>query len=546
MGKLRGWGVRCVLLATSAALTATGLATTNGAACNGPQGLVATLHAHPSTENAIALGSWFANRQQYECAVETFHDALKTDPKSAQLRYLEGLALVGTGKPDAATQDLLESTRLQPDAIKPHLVLAALYNESGKSDEADEQWRRALAIDPHSEVALEAFSSALLARKDYVGVVGVLQHAPRTETLALHLAQALDALNYLDGASDVLLEAAKLSPDSLPLATTESVILIKKRSYLEAVKLGKYTLDHHPGNREAELSYLRILVMTQHYSLARSLGLKLLAETPHDSEVLYLNGVEDREVGDFASAKAHLEEAVSLVPDFYYSRFHLGTVLVTLHEWKEGKENLEKAIAMGDTDPKAHYELALALHGLGENDRAGQELQQYKDQMKTDEDALEASTNAAQGDKDLAAGDMPAAIAHYRTACDTEPGNASYKFQLSNALHKTGDLAGERAQLEEAVKLDPKLAGAQKQLGYLLARSGDATGAIQHFQMAVQAAPAWVDAWINLSGELAETGHFAEARNAVDMALRLDPANAQARKLSDRLTRDPAAQHSNP
>jgi predicted TPR repeat methyltransferase len=64
--------------------------------------------------------------------------------------------------------------------------------------------------------------------------------------------------------------------------------------------------------------------------------------------------------------------------------------------------------------------------------------------------------------------------------------------------------------------------------------------------MAVQAAPAWVDAWINLSGELAETGHFAEARNAVEIALRLDPANTQARKLSDKLTRDPAAQQANP
>jgi predicted TPR repeat methyltransferase len=96
------------------------------------------------------------------------------------------------------------------------------------------------------------------------------------------------------------------------------------------------------------------------------------------------------------------------------------------------------------------------------------------------------------------------------------------------------------------VKLDPKLAGAQRQLGYLLARSGDAAASIEHFQMAVQDAPGWVDAWINLSGELAEAGQFAEARHAVEMALRLDPANAQAQKLSDQLARDPSAQQANP
>jgi tetratricopeptide (TPR) repeat protein len=516
------------------------------AACTGPQAMTARLHAQPTTDNAIQLGSWFASHKQFECAVATFRTALKADPKSAQLNYLEALALLGAGQNSAAMPPLLESVQLDPTAIKPHMVLANVYEGAGKIAESDEQWKQALAIDPHSEIALDGYSSSLLARKDYVGVIGLLQHAPRTETLAIRLAEALESLNYLDGASDVLLEATKLSPDSLPLANAESVVLIRKRSYLEATKLWKYTLEHHPGNRQAELSYLRILVMTQHYTLARPLGIELLAQTPHDPEVLYLNGVEDHEVGDYPAARAHLEEAVAQVPDFYYSRFYLGVALVALHEWKEGKENLEKAIALGDTDPKVHYELAMALHGLGENDRAAQEIQQFQDLKKADEDALEASSHAAQGDADYAAGKMQEAIMHYRQSCEEEPGNATYKFKLAIVLHKAGDTESERAQLEEAVKLDPKLAGAQRQLGYLLARSGDAAASIEHFQMAVQDAPGWVDAWINLSGELAEAGQFAEARHAVEMALRLDPANAQAQKLSDQLARDPSAQQANP
>jgi len=76
----------------------------------------------------------------------------------------------------------------------------------------------------------------------------------------------------------------------------------------------------------------------------------------------------------------------------------------------------------------------------------------------------------------------------------------------------------------------------------LLARSGDADAAIEHFQLAVRNAPGWVDAWVNLAAELAVAAHFPEARQAVTMALRLDPTNEQARKLSDRLAHDPAAQ----
>jgi tetratricopeptide (TPR) repeat protein len=516
------------------------------AACTGPQALETNRRAHPTTANAIQLGGWFAGHKQFQCAVETFQTALKVDPGSAQLNYLEALALVGAGKPAAAIPLLQESIRLQPDVLKPHLLLATIEDHSGNPDQADAEWKKALAIDPHSELALEDFSAALLARQDYVGVVGLLQYAPRTETLTLHLAEALEALNYVDGANDVLLEAMKLAPDSLPLANAESVVLIKKHSYNEAVKLLGYMTALHPGNRAADLEFLRILVLTRHNDIARPIGLRLLAQTPHDWEVLYLNGILDHTVGDYANAKAHLAESVSLNPDFFYSHYYLGLVLVTLHEYKDARENLDKAIELGDPDPKAHYELALALHGCGENDRAAQEIQQYQDLRKAQEDDLEASAQADQADGEMARGKVQQAIEHYRQACEKAPGKATYKYRLAMAFHKLGDVENERTQLEAAVKLDPQLAAAQKQLGYLLARSGDAPGAVEHFQLAVQSAPGWVDAWINLAAELAVEAQFPEARKAVDMALRLDPNSSQAHELSTRIASDPAAQQTRP
>ena len=96
------------------------------------------------------------------------------------------------------------------------------------------------------------------------------------------------------------------------------------------------------------------------------------------------------------------------------------------------------------------------------------------------------------------------------------------------------------------MKLDPKLAAAQVELGYLLSRSGDTIGAIEHFRLAVDAAPGWVDAWINLAAQLAVGGQYADARKAVATALKLDPENAQAKRLRDRLAQDPAAQQARP
>jgi Flp pilus assembly protein TadD len=165
---------------------------------------------------------------------------------------------------------------------------------------------------------------------------------------------------------------------------------------------------------------------------------------------------------------------------------------------------------------------------------------------QADEALIEAAASERQGDKNLDTGNLKEAILQYRQAVDKVPENANYKYNLSVALHQSGDFAGEQAQLEQAVKLKPDLAEAQGQLGYLLDRSGDPDAAVQHFRAAVQAAPGWVDAWINLSAELAATGQLDEARKAVATALHLQPANPKALKLSNLLAHDPSAQSTQP
>ena len=508
--------------------------------------MVAKLHAQPTSDNAVALGSWYAAQKQFDCATEVFRSALKTDPKSAQLHYLEGLALVGGGHPGEALPALEESTRLDPQVIKPHLMLAYLYGQSGQHAEEEDQWKQALVIDPHSAPALEGLTAELLGRQDYTGVIVLLKSAHLSEKLAIYLSQAFGELNYLNQANSVLAEAMKSSPNSVPLASAMTVVLVKQHRYQESINMLQRTVEQNPGNTEAELQLFRVLVLTNHINAARPIGPKLLDKRPHDSEVLYLNGIVDRAVGDNALAKVVLERAVAIDPNFFNSRYNLGMVLVFLKEWPEAKMQLEKAIALGAPQPQVHFELAKALRGLGENERAQQEMQLYQQLKKTEEANLEASTSSTQGDADLAAGKVTEAIAHYREAVQGAPDNASYKYQLSIALHQAGDTEGERAQLEQAVKLNPQLAGAQNELGYLLTRSGDPAAATEHFRMAVQAAPAWVEAWINLAAVLAESSHFAEARAAAATALRLDPDNEQARKLNERLGQDPAAQQAHP
>jgi tetratricopeptide (TPR) repeat protein len=516
------------------------------AACNGPADLVAKLKAHPTTDNTVLLGNWYASHKQFDCAIATFRTGLKSDPKSAQLHYLVGLAFVVGNHATDALPDLERAVQLDPRVIKPHLLLAHVYDQAGRHKEAEEEWHQALAIDPKSETALEGLSQDLLGRNAYIDVVLLLRSAPRTEKFSISLAKALGNLNMLDDARDVLTEALNERPRSLPLSSALIVVLVKQLRYQDAINLAQHMVEVNPGSQEAEVQLLRILVLTNHINAARPIGPKLLAERPHDAEVLYLNGIVLRSVGDYPGARKLLDQSVAEDPNSPNSHYELGMVLVFLKDWAPARQELEKAIAMGAKEPQAHYQLALALRGLGDSQGAQKEFQAYQDQKASDESQLEASMKAAQGDDDLKNDKLQDAIGHYKEAVAAQPDNANFKYKLALGLDRAGDTDGERAQLEQAVKLDPGLAGAQYQLGYLLSRAGDSSGAIEHFRLAVKAAPGYVDAWISLSAELAMAGQFAEARNAVAMALRLDPESERAQKLNDQLSHDPAAQQNQP
>lgn len=517
-----------------------------GQSCVPPPGMAAKLHGHPSSEESMALGGWFATHKQTACAVETFRAALKFAPKSAQLHYLEGLALIENARPAEAITAIQKAIQLEPKALKPHLLLAYLYDREKKEPEAEAEWKRALAIDSQSVEALEGLSAALLDREDYIGVVQLLQSAPRTEKLSIALSKAYGLLHLLDQAHDVLTEALQAHPGSVPLACAMSVVLVKQVRHQDAVNLLQETVDKNPGNPEAELQLFRLLVLTNHTAQAQPMGPAMLARHPHDPELLYLNGLLERILGDYPKAKAHLLEAISLDPNFANSHFNLGMVLVALREWKEGEVQLEKALELGATEPQVHFELFKALRGLGETERAQAEMKLYQQRQKADEALLEARMNASQGDKDMQASNLADAILHYREAVQGAPESADYKFRLAIALDQSGDKDGEREQLDAALKIDPDFPGAQRQLALMLREKGDGAGAIEHLRLAVHASPTWIKAWINLSAVLAENARFGEAREAVATALRLDPANAEARELSDQLEHDPAAQAAQP
>ena len=344
-------------------------------------------------------------------------------------------------------------------------------------------------------------AKSLLASRDYAAVIKLVRSTTHDENLALDLALAYERTGRLDEASAILRHALSQTPSSLPLANTLALIDLKAERHDEATALLAKQYALRPNDLETQIDYFRVLVVNDQRDKALPLGKALLTRAPHDFNVLYLNGVLEREDGDYASAKGHLEAALQLNPSHADCLYNLGVALARLHQPDEARIRLEKAISLGWNSPEIHYELANVDRALGDTEKATQQMALYQQETRAKEQRTVAFSKAAQGDEEMRSGELKSAVLNYREASDAVPANPLFAYKLAIAL----DASGDQAQAE------------------------------QQFRRAVQMDPNFTAAWIGLASTLAKESKMPEAKDAINTALRLDPDNAQAQTISKQL-----------
>lgn len=509
-------------------------AQTPAPACHGPLALETQVKAHPDVSGWTALGNYYGEHQQFACAAKALRSALRLSPHSAQLNYLLGLALYEGNECDQAVPYFRASAQADPSKLPTHLLLGTCLARANQIPDAEEQWRDAVKIEPTSDMARHGLSRALIEQRKYGDEIEFLRDASLDPPLAVDLSIAYGNIGRLDDAIGVITKAMQ-SSDDVHLSSNLVALYVKAQRSDEAEKVAQKAYASHPDDFLAQIDYMKTLVLNGDWTPARPLGEKLLAEKPHDFDVLYTNGVLERQDGHYEAARDHLKEAEQMnqqMPNLFYN---LGVALARLHDPAGAVEQMRTAMTLGDKDPEVHFELANALRLTGQADEARKEMAVYQQAVRDEQNRTLSASKASEADTDLEKGDLQRAIALYREAVAAFPKDTMVGYKLALALDKAGQTEEERTVLQQLLAADPTVAAAQYQLGYLDSRSGDNAAAEQHFRSAVTAAPAYVDAWISLAATLGMESKFPEAQQAVAVALRIDPQNTQAQQLNHEL-----------
>jgi tetratricopeptide (TPR) repeat protein len=163
------------------------------------------------------------------------------------------------------------------------------------------------------------------------------------------------------------------------------------------------------------------------------------------------------------------------------------------------------------------------LNTLGRTDdarRATEKLKQ-KGLSPADEEVLKAAECAA-------AGDLPAAIPHYRAAIAHEPRRADLVASLALALLETGDPEAALVSARSAVEIDPQDANTHYALGHILRLGEDDAAALAALNQAVELDPEFMIALYEQGMLLAKSGELRQALANFEKFLAAHPGDPAA------------------
>jgi tetratricopeptide (TPR) repeat protein len=249
----------------------------------------------------------------------------------------------------------------------------------------------------------------------------------------------------------------------------------------------------------------QILAQSGEWVLAREhldRAIQIQGDTPAAARAYYLRAGIHGEQNELEGARADLERAVQLRPDFAEAWSDLGTVRRNvldetgalsaferavridpkngksqfrlgseyLHSGKphEAVEHLREALRLDPEDRATLYNLQMALRadGQGEEakrveDRMGELLRQRNRASQTAIQAVKLNNAGVEAEK---AGSLREALEKYRAALELDPEHGGFRLNLGLALCRLGRWDEGIAEIREVVRRDPDNAEATKAL----------------------------------------------------------------------------------
>jgi tetratricopeptide (TPR) repeat protein len=334
-------------------------------------------------------------------------------PESAKVRTAR--QLLAQGKTELAARTLAEAIGDNPADAPAHLLLGEMLNDDNRSGDAIEPLTDAVRLLPDSAEAHNA------------------------------LGEAFSNLNSLGPARAEFEKALQLAP-KMPLAHLNLGMVLAQTEELASA--------------------------AEHLEFA----IAKLGATPDGARAHYLRAKVYTDLSQVERARAELQVAVRIAPDFAEAWSDLGDARKTLLDDAGALAAFERAVALSPSDPVALSRLGTELYRQGKLKRAIIELEKAARINPKDQTTLNGLQAALRADGQTArANQVVTQLAGLLRDLHQEQQNELGAIRLNNEgakLDKAGDLIGALDKYRQGLQLDPEDVGIRVDLATALLRLG--------------------------------------------------------------------------
>ena len=278
----------------------------------------------------------------------------------------------------------------------------------------------------------------------------------------------------------------------------------------------------------------------------------LVTKTPDNHLLRYSLARAELSKGDVERARLELEAAIKIRPDFIVAREFLARIYLAKNDSAKALKEADEIVALNRTDLQGHLIRSAALLGVGDRDKARQELDivakiapdnpdgryqagflawQDKDYKKAEQvfgDLYKSNPRDVRGlvgmvETMVSQQRMPDAIKQMQASQGREPDRKDLKLALAN-LYVRDQRYDEAIQLfQTLLQSDPKSTNLLLELAETQRRKGDINLAIETFRRASQSAPSDTKPLLQLGLLMDGTGRREQAKPIYEQILKIEP-----------------------
>jgi tetratricopeptide (TPR) repeat protein len=455
-----------------------------------------------------ARGVSFDMRGEPKSALEEYQRAATFDPSNLRLVMDVSRRLIRNGDYTGAEQLLERASREKDAPANLHALLAAVYTQNGRTNEAVAASRRAVQLDPKQFGGHQTLFDLYLRQEKFKEALAVLDAAAKQKDV--------DAAFLLD-LSDQYARYGVLVKESKEASRKKAVAVLERVEALnpteEPVRFRLADGFKESGETaRAEAIYLGLLEGTRNENAIRQRLLEL-----------YIRA------GDEAKIEEQLKELSGRNPANPQIYFLLGGLYADQQKWPQAIESLKKARLLNPNLEPVYFTLADVYSRDKQHEEAVKVLGEAR--------ALFGGTFQIEFATALAhtvAKNYPEALksitAAEKIATTTETNRLTegFYFQLGAVHERNKKFDTSEKYFRKALELKPDFAEALNYLGYMWAERGEKLDeAFQMIQRAVKQEPENAAFLDSLAWVLHQQGKHREALPWIEKALKfLDEPDA--------------------